>query len=751
MAHGFASYSKPNYGNLSGYIAGKIKTAAGMAAEERKSRDEEIKSLQEKKELTDEEQERLNFLTDQQGGRKGSFFGKALAAEFGGDRARRIKGTFSKDPSRENDPALSKEERFSAILDKPGTTAEDPVKPETPYTQLSLPGMEPKGGGVDMKESLSRIFSTIAKSYDTIADRVSAVGSAEKENVTKSDKRNTFLASISSGLASLKDYFNNDTKLKEKEHDTEVQQLEFAFERQQDAESAAAESSIESGQDLSSTVGYQDPYAKKDEEDKGGILGSIGNFLKNFMPGKDKASPASPSPISEGPIPPQKMSEGGVIPPKKMSEGGLVTAPKKAEKKPANNIKKLSHGGIVPSPKPKKEKTKLAEGGLYDNPTVTNLNPGDAVVPLNRNNGMGKMFQSAGSSASRVMADPLAKVMELPSQVGGGMMMGLLSQGMEKLGGIANFFKPAIMKIATPLAQMFGLPATIISSFFGGPAAAATTGMDPSKYLTGKEESTGPGGGGAPPSPPPGGGGADLGASMRAGETIQAQGENESGGFIQGGSGLGSEGGQNTSGGYATHYHLSPPSNDAGGWAQARAVAFTSAKMMLSRGSSVYFGNIKQFAVKGDDAKLQQQIAAEQQAHTQPGRTQGGIDMQESQNGNMKLKFPLKVTNVTNDINSGSGRTARIIGTNVRLAHGGAGSANSLESTVAQGAPPTAPGTPPARPGAPPAAAAPAVSALTLPAARSQPQQQAAAPMGLSQSFGLNNPTGISNLYYNQW
>jgi hypothetical protein len=743
MAHGFVSYSKPKYGNLSGYIADKIKSAAGMAAEERKARDEEIKSLQQKEELTDEEQERLDFLTEQQGGRKGSFFGKALAAEFGGDRARRLKGTFSKDPSKENDPALSKGERFSALLDRPDAPAEEPVKPETPYTQLSLPGMETKEDGGNIKESLNKIFSTILKSYDTIADRVSAVGSAEKENVSKSDKRNNFLASISSGLASFKDYFSTDNKLKEKELDTEVKQLEFAIDQQENAEAAASESSLESGQDLSTTVGYEDPYAKREKQDGGGILGSIGNLLKNFLPKGGKAPGGGGGKFGALKNIVGSFGKGGMTPPK-LSKGGVISSPE--------NIKKLSEGGIVPSLKTKPEKTKMASGGIVDNPTVTNLNPGDSVIPLNRNNAMGKMFQSAGSSASRVMADPLAKVMQLPSQVGGGLMMGLLSQGMEKLGGIANFFKPAIMKIATPLAQMFGLPATIISSFFGGPAAAATMDFDPSKYMGKGGESTGPSGGTTPSPTPPPSGGADLGASMRAGETIQAQGETESGGFVQGGSGLGSEGGQNTTGGYATHYHLSPPSNDPNGWAQARAVAFTSAKMMLNRGSSIYFGNIKQFAVKGDDTKLQQQIAAEQQAHTAPGRTQGGIDMQEkSPTGNMALKFPLKVTNVTNDISGGSGRTARIIGTNVRLAHGAAGSANSVENAanpIAQ-TPPGPAGTP-AQPNRPSAPQPPRIAGLTLPSAQ-PPQQQAAAPMGLNAAFGLTNPTGIYNNYYNGW
>jgi len=346
----------------------------------------------------------------------------------------------------------------------------------------------------------------------------------------------------------------------------------------------------------------------------------------------------------------------------------LVNAQGFVPRLPSSPVKPMSEGGVIPKPK----KTKLASGGIVDNPTTTRLNPGDSVVPLNRNNAMGKMFKAAGQgSAGKSITDPMAKVMQLPSQVGGGLMLSLLSDVMKKLGGIGSLLKPVLGGIAAPLAGAFGLPATIINAMFGGPAQAAT--FDPSKYFDGKSESkTGGKDGTTPSTTPPPSGGADLGASMRAGETIQAQGANDPGGFIQGGSGKGSEGGQNTTGGYATHYHLSPPSNDAAGWAQSRAVAKTAATMMLNRGSKIYFGNSKQWA---DPANLDAQIAAEQQAHTQPGRTQGGIDMQEQgPGGNMRLKFPLKVTNVTNDISGGSGRTARIIGTNVRLAHGAAGS-----------------------------------------------------------------------------
>ena len=81
----------------------------------------------------------------------------------------------------------------------------------------------------------------------------------------------------------------------------------------------------------------------------------------------------------------------------------------------------------------------------------------------------------------------MAKVMQLPSQVGGGLMLSLLSDVMKKLGGIGSLLKPVLGGIAGPLAGAFGLPATIINAMFGGPAQAAT--FDPSKYFDGKSES----------------------------------------------------------------------------------------------------------------------------------------------------------------------------------------------------------------------------------------------------------------------
>ena len=253
---------------------------------------------------------------------------------------------------------------------------------------------------------------------------------------------------------------------------------------------------------------------------------------------------------------------------------------------------------------------------------------------------------------------------------------------LEKLFGGLNDIKEAVKNDENPLSKIGqglkslggGIASFLGNALFGGPAAAAT--RPPT----------------IPPPPPAGttpsgavdsssNGGIQLGATKRAGESVQEQDLAGPGGFIQGGSGLGSEGGQNTTEGYATHFHLSPPSNDDAGWRENREVALRAANIFLSKGHKIYFGNLKQFARADSVAS---QIVQEQRAHTAPGRTQGGIDMQvTSPNGSMQVKFPLKVTNMGGGISGGYGRTARVVGTNIELAHGAKGSANSLESQVA--------------------------------------------------------------------
>ena len=663
MAHGFVSYSQPKYGlDLGAMVAGKIKDSFGMAAEERRLRDEEIAKLQGKEERTAEDDKRLEELLEQKKSRtegrkrdriKNSFFTKAMMSQFGGDRKRRLQGMVSSSPRASQDPSLTKEQRYSALLDESMTPGEAPEAPDD-YDDNYLSGA-PEGAVPPQQSGLEKVLGRVSEALSIISSKVSSLKAEEAKSKTTSESR---LAKFSGVFESIKNYFDKDNDLKKTENTIEQQKLENFKDAQADAKVAREQASIGQTEDLSK---FEDMEERPEGGGKGllgGLMDGVKGLFKNFMGGKKGAAkgvtgyskPIGPQPMNSS-TPWARMGAG--------DRGGM-----------------FGQGQFTP----RLSSTKLSEGGIITKPTTGTLEPGSSVIPLNRNNAVADTFQKAKESAGDAsIADPMAQVMQLPSQVGGGLLIGLLSKAMSSLGGIAGMLKPVIQPILNTLVPAFGLPATVAGAIFGGgPAEAATTGGFDLGSFFGKKESKGPGAPGASGTPPVGG--ANLGATMREGETIQAQSNDGPGGFIQGGSGQGSEGGQNTTSGYATHYHLSPPTNDPNGWAQARSVALTSAQMMLNRGSTIYFGNIGEFA-KAET--LQDQITREQIAHSRPGRTQGGIDMQEKgSNGSMRMKFPLKVTNVTNDISGGSGRTARIIGTNVTLAHGAVGSANSIETAV---------------------------------------------------------------------
>jgi hypothetical protein len=158
-----------------------------------------------------------------------------------------------------------------------------------------------------------------------------------------------------------------------------------------------------------------------------------------------------------------------------------------------------------------------------------------------------------------------------------------------------------------------------------------------------------------------------------------------SGGFIQGGSGSKGE----TQ--YATHFHIDYKGNNPNSeqLANIREVAFHATKAMLARGSTVYYGNIKQFA-SGSDSNIRALIAAEQAAHD--SRSSAAVDIQESNpkiqrtfpsQAGSKTKFPFAVGSVS--FRGGYGREAEIIGTSgITVSHGAAGSSGSEQQISAQ-------------------------------------------------------------------
>ena len=481
MAHGFVSYSQPKYGlDLGAMVAGKIKDSFGMAAEERRLRDEEIAKLEgkNKEDRTAEESKRLEELLEQKKSRtegrkrdriKNSFFTKAMMSQFGGDRARRLQGMVSSSPRGSQDPSLTKEQRYSALLDESmaapgeGPSAPDDIDPMD-YGDANAQAPTPQQTG------LEKALGRVSEALSIISSKVSSLKAEEAKSKTTTESR---LAKFTGVFESIKNYFDRDNDLKKTENNIEQQKIENFRDAQADAKAARERSSIGQTEDLSV---FEDMEERPGGEGKGllgGLMDGVKGLFKNFMGGGKKGAAKGVTGYSK-PIGPQPMNSSS--PWARMGAG--------------------DRGGMFGQGQftPRLSSTKLSEGGIITKPTTGTLQPGSSVIPLNRNNAVADTFQKAKESAGDAsVADPMAQVMQLPSQVGGGLLIGLLSKAMSALGGIAGMLKPVIQPVLNTLVPAFGLPATVAGAIFGGgPAQAATGDFDLGSYF-GMKESKGPG------------------------------------------------------------------------------------------------------------------------------------------------------------------------------------------------------------------------------------------------------------------
>jgi len=125
--------------------------------------------------------------------RRGWFLERTLASEFGGDRIRRTKGTFSRNPDESQDPALKREERLAAVLRR---------------DMSSRPEMMKQGELFDTGEyedkTLGKRFLELSKE---VADKILGIDSSFVRMDKAQKETNTKLNSVSKKLKSVKNVF----------------------------------------------------------------------------------------------------------------------------------------------------------------------------------------------------------------------------------------------------------------------------------------------------------------------------------------------------------------------------------------------------------------------------------------------------------------------------------------------------------------------------------------------------------------
>ena len=462
MAAGTESYEAPQYGNLAGAIGEKIGSALTMAAGARRRRDQEIEELNNKEDKTDEEKQRLKDLQSQKFGFIGT---KALGAEFGGDLRRRTTGFFQMNPADENDPALDKKKRFEALL-KAQPTGRMPAPAPAPEAPRTV-----QDGGV-----LGSFATGIIEKISLLSKKVDDLKSVEQRDQTPAA-----VVNLSKNQSIIRRFFSKNNKTEEEKVAVARQALEQQRQAAADAKQAQAEANAEGRNRTAGSTGIDN---LRDGGSGGGLLGGLLDFGMDLLGlggrrgggrrggGKNRMPRMSKGRMYTNPIGPQPM---GSRSPWARARGGRGIA------------------GFAPRMMSRVLPRKLASGGIVDNPTSISGPSDQAVIPQN------KLTEAVKSNQENVKkADPFAKVMQLPTMAAGALLMSTVGNVVNNLGGVSKLFRPVLQRMFVPAATVFGLPANLISAFFGaGPAMAAGL-RKPEKALKDGQKGSSGGGGTSP-------------------------------------------------------------------------------------------------------------------------------------------------------------------------------------------------------------------------------------------------------------
>ena len=478
MAAGTESYEAPQYGNLAGAIGEKIGSALTMAAGARRRRDQEIEELNNKKDKTDEEKQRLKDLQSQ---KFGFIARKALGTEFGGDMRRRTTGFFQMNPADENDPALDKKKRFEALL-RAQPTGRMPAPAPAPEAPRTV-----QDGGV-----LGSFATGIIEKISLLSKKVDDLKSVEQKDQTPAA-----VVNLSKNQSIIRRFFSKNNKTEEEKVAVARQALEQQRQAAADAKQAQAEANAEGRNRTAGSIGIDN---LREGGSGGGLLGGLLDFGMDLLGlgggrrgggrrggGKNRMPRMSKGRMYTNPIGPQPM---GSRSPWARARGGRGIA------------------GFAPRMVSRVLPRKLASGGIVDNPTSISGPSDQAVIPQN------KLTEAVKSNQENVKkADPFAKVMQLPTMAAGALLLSTVGNVINNMGGVSKLFRPVLQRMFVPAATVFGLPANLITAFFGGGAASLAGGLGGKNTRTRKGKSGGGGGGSSSSS----GGGASPGSTIMGG------------------------------------------------------------------------------------------------------------------------------------------------------------------------------------------------------------------------------------------
>ena len=185
---------------------------------------------------------------------------KAAAFNFGGDKIARTRGRFSRSPQAYQDPALSRDERFTARV-KPFVGADAPQKPQ--------------GDGVNLGKSVSDAFGRLGQAFDSWYWGKEGLD-WEVEEISNETSKIT------------SETVEENNKLQEENNTLQKKLIQVIAKQREDEEAAVKEARMEAQSRMTRTSGYSWGREKQGEEEGGGgfDLGDMFDRFKNVKWGK---------------------------------------------------------------------------------------------------------------------------------------------------------------------------------------------------------------------------------------------------------------------------------------------------------------------------------------------------------------------------------------------------------------------------------------------------------------------------------
>lgn len=462
------------YGNNIDVVS-KVLAARAMAKREREYAAKKLSAQQE-----GPEEDKLTL--EDFGIKKGYFFKKALKHEFGGDYYLRKKEKLSdiirrakllKNPRKnfsqifEKRKPSSKISRFRNQFDYNFINSDSVLEPTSevvPNRAKKIQKATTGSGKKISREQLLVSLEQLVNSIESVASSIEASSTEVNKNISSSkiaqlgiaEQLKTRNDTLSDKLDKIADAISKQTQYQKQ-----------SVEKQEDAQ---REQKLEQQIDTAGTVSFDDLTTTKDESKEGDNLDRditpvtpITN-VQNIIP----ATSAQRTELAQ-------MDAYGTP---QLEKGGIISGPD------SGYLAKL-HGDEMVIPLDNnytQGEPSAVDGKVRPKPKVQKFERGTSGVGAKF--GFGNTTVGGGSSMGAklgVMSQPLVDAMSLPMMAAGGSVIAATSQLMNNLGSSGSEIKPEIEKFSRPVADVFGVPATVERKAKGAGTKVAKKDIDRDK------------------------------------------------------------------------------------------------------------------------------------------------------------------------------------------------------------------------------------------------------------------------------